>query len=69
VNQRVVAFAGFHDNVATATTVAAGGSAARDKLLTTEGQAAVAAVTGLYSDCGFVDKHGGKPLLVVGKPS
>src|ERR1035438_857039 len=45
VHQRIVALAGFHDDVAALATVAAGGTAARDKLLPAKGHAAIAAVS------------------------
>ena len=64
VDERVVALAGFHDDVAALAAVAAGRAAAGDELLAAEGQAAVAAVAGFDSDCGFVDEH--RWLLVVG---
>ena len=57
VDQRVVAFAGFHDDVAAAAAVAAGGAAARNKLLPAEGHAAVATVAGLDANYRFVNKH------------
>jgi hypothetical protein len=55
-----VALAGFHDDVATLAAVAPGWASAGNKLLPAEGEAAVAAVAGLYADCGFIDEHGGK---------
>src|ERR1700722_17403033 len=58
VHQRVVALAGFHDDVATLTAVAAGRSAARNELLPPEGHAAIAPVPGLDSNFGLIDKHG-----------
>ena len=45
------------DDVAALAAVAAVGSALRDELLATEADAAVAAVTGLQYNLGFVDKH------------
>ena len=48
VHQRVVALAGFHDDIAAAAAVAAGRAAARHELLAPEGHAAVAAVAGLH---------------------
>ncbi len=58
MHERVVALAGFHDDVAALAAIAAGGPAARDKLLPAECHAAVAAVAGLYLDFCFVDEHG-----------
>ena len=57
VDERVVALAGFHEDVAALAAVAAGGSAARDKLLAAEGHAAIAAVAGLDSNFRFIDEH------------
>ena len=45
------------DDVAALAAVAAVGSALRDEFLATEADAAVAAVTGLQFNLGFVDKH------------
>ena len=57
VDERVVALAGFHDDIAAAAAVAARGAAARDELLAAEGEASVAAVASLYADIGFVNEH------------
>ena len=57
MDERVVALAGFHDDVAALAAVAAGGAAAGNEFLAAEGQAAVAAVAGFHSDFGFVDEH------------
>src|SRR6476620_2697227 len=57
MHQRVVPFAGFHDDVATTTTVATGRAAAGDKFLPAEGHAAVAPVPGLDATHCFVNKH------------
>jgi CBS domain-containing protein len=62
VDERVVALAGFHDDVATLAAVPARGAPAGDKLLPAESETAVAAVAGFDSDCGFVDKHGNAGL-------
>ena len=58
VHQRVVAFAGLHDDVAALAAVAARGAAARNELLPAEGHAAVAAVAGFDPNFCLVDKHG-----------
>jgi hypothetical protein len=58
MDERVVALAGLHDDVAAAAAVAARGSAAGHKLLPPEGHAAVAAVAGLYANFCFIDEHG-----------
>src|ERR1700757_1372335 len=63
MDQRVVALAGFHDDVAAAPAVAAGGAAARDELLAAKGHAAIAAVTGLYPNFGFIDEHRGQSVV------
>src|SRR5579884_3348634 len=69
VHQRIVALARFHDDVATFSTIAAGGPATRNKLLPAEGNAAIAAIAGLYADCGLINKHpvpeGAPPLSLV----
>ena len=62
MNQRVVALARLHDDVAAASAVAARGAPARHKLLAPEGHAAVAAVAGLHADFGFIDKHRGSAI-------
>src|ERR1700728_2075674 len=59
VHQGIVAFAGFHDDVAALATVAAGGTPPRDKLLPAKGHAAIAAVSGLDPNFRLIDKHGG----------
>ena len=57
VHQRIVAFAGLHDDVAAFAAVSARGAAARDKLLPAEGHAAIAAVACFDPDFCLVDKH------------
>ncbi len=57
VDQRVVALAGFHDDVATLAAVAAGGASAGNELFAAKRETAVAAVAGFDSNCGFVDEH------------
>src|SRR6266568_5840407 len=57
MNQRVVSLARFHDDVATLAAVATRGSPARNKLLPSKGKAAVAAVSSLHANCGFIDEH------------
>ena len=57
MDERVVALAGFHDDVATLAAVTARGAAAGNELLPAKGETAVAAVAGFHSDCGFVDEH------------
>ena len=58
MHQRVVALAGFHDDVAATAAVAARRAAARDILLAPECEASVAAVASLYTNFGFIDEHG-----------
>src|SRR5215469_1998390 len=48
VYQRVVALAGFHDDVAAASAITAGRSSTRDKLLAAESDNPVAAIAGLH---------------------
>src|SRR5262249_61249500 len=57
VDQRVVALAGLHDHVATASAIATGWAAARDKLLPAEGHAAVSAPARFHPDYCLVNKH------------
>ena len=47
MDERIMALAGFHHNVAAAAAVAAGRAAARNKLLPAKGHASVATVAGL----------------------
>jgi hypothetical protein len=58
MNQRVVALAGFHDDVSALAAIAAGWTTARDELLPAKGKAAVAAVACFDSDYGLIDEHG-----------
>jgi hypothetical protein len=53
---------GFHDHIAAVAAIASGRSAARNKLLATEGHAAITSVTGFYSYFRFVDKHFASPV-------
>lgn len=57
VEQRVMALGRFHNNVATAATIAARGTASRNKLFAAEGHAAITTVTGFYADFRFINKH------------
>jgi hypothetical protein len=57
VHERIVAFAGFHDDVATASTIPSRRTAAGNELLATKRNTAVAAVTSLYADLCLIDKH------------
>ena len=57
MHQRVVALAGFHDDVAAFAAITARGAPARNELLPAKGQAAVAAVASFDSDYGLVDEH------------
>ena len=58
MDEGVVALGADHDDVAAASAVAAGGTAAGDEFFAAEGHAAVAAVAGFYFDFCFIDKHG-----------
>lgn len=58
VDERVVALRADHDNVAAATAIAAGGTAAGNELLSAEGHAAVSAVSGFDANFCFIDEHG-----------
>jgi hypothetical protein len=57
MDERIVALAGFHDDIATAAAVAAGGASARDKFLPPKGHASVAPVACLNPDYCFINKH------------
>src|SRR5262245_30078295 len=57
MNERVMALAGFHHNVAAASAIAAGRPAARDELLPAEVHASVATVAGLDPNDRFITKH------------
>jgi hypothetical protein len=57
MDERVVALAGLHHNVAAAASVASGRAAARNKLLPAKGHAPIATVTGLDPDDCFINKH------------
>ena len=60
MNQRVVALAGFHQNVAAASAIAARRAAAGHELLAPEGHAAIAAVAGFDANFCFVNEHEGQ---------
>ena len=57
MDERVVALAGFHNNIAATAAIAAGRAAAWDKLLTAKGHASVATVAAFNPDDRFVNKH------------
>ena len=57
MHQRVVALAGFHDDVAALAAVAAGRSSTRNKLLPAEGEAAIATIARFHPDFCLIDKH------------
>ena len=57
MHQRVVAFAGLHDDVAALAAISTRRAAARDELLPAEGHAAIAAVPSFDPDFCLVDKH------------
>ena len=57
MDERIVPLAGFHHDVAATAAIAAGGSAARDKLLPAKGHASVATVAAFDPDDCFVNKH------------
>ncbi len=65
MNQRVMALARLHDDVAAMAAVAAGRAAAGDKFLAPEGHASIATVASFYSNFNFVQEHF---LLVVSVP-
>src|ERR1700731_1874161 len=57
MDERIVALTGLHDDIPAPATVAAGRTAARDKLLPAKGHAPVATVAGLNPDNCFINKH------------
>jgi hypothetical protein len=57
VNQRVVPFARFHDDIAAASAITARGAAPWNKLLSPESNAPVAPVPSLYTNPSFIDEH------------
>ena len=57
MHERVVALARFHPDVAALAAIAARRPAARHEFLPPERHAAVAAIPGLDSNFGFIDKH------------
>src|SRR6266567_1058980 len=58
VDERVVALAGLHDDIAALAAVAAGRPAPRDKFFPPKGHAAIAAVPSLDPDFCLINKHG-----------
>src|SRR4029077_11031231 len=65
-HQRVVALAGFHDHVAALATISTRRPAPWDKLLTSEGHAAIAAIPCLAPNFAFVDEHESRWSCFVG---
>ena len=57
VNQGVVPLARLHDDIAAASAISAGGTAAGNKFLPPEGHAAVAAVPCLHTNSSLIDEH------------
>ena len=57
MDQRIVPFARFHDDIAAASAIAARGAAAGNKLLPPEGNAPVAAIPSLHPNSSLIDKH------------
>src|ERR1019366_2571778 len=57
MDQRIVALARFHPDVAALAAIAARRPAARNVLLPPERHAAVAAIASLHSNFGFIDEH------------
>ena len=57
VNQGIVPLARFHDDVAAASAIATGRTAAGNKFLPPEGHAAIAAVPSLHPNSSFIDEH------------
>jgi hypothetical protein len=59
LDQSVLVLGGHYEDVAAAAAVAAAGASARDVLLAAEGQAAIAAISGLDQDANFIYEHWG----------
>jgi hypothetical protein len=57
VNQRIMPLARLHDDVASASAIAAGRTAPRNKLLPPEGNASIAAIPRLDANPGLINKH------------
>jgi hypothetical protein len=57
MDERIVALARLHDDVAAATTIAAGGSPSGHEFFPAKGHASVASIAGFYFDLCFIDKH------------
>ena len=57
MNERVMALARFHHDVAAAASVAAGGPTARDELLPAKSHTTVATVAGLDPNDRLINKH------------
>src|SRR5205823_5065260 len=57
VHQRIVALAGFHDDIAAVASVSARWPATGHEFFAAKGHAAVAAVAGLYANSCFVYEH------------
>src|ERR1041385_3061803 len=60
MNQRVMTLARLHDDVAALTAISARRTAARNKLLPPESDAAISAVACFYANCGFINEHDGQ---------
>ncbi len=57
IDQRIVSLAGFEDDTAAVSPVAAGRSAAGNELFPAKGHTSITPVTGFYPNFGFIDKH------------
>ncbi len=57
VDQRVVPFARFHDDIAAASAIPAGGAAAGNKFLPPERNATVASIPSLDANSSLIDEH------------
>src|ERR1700745_1932394 len=64
VHQRVVAFAGLHDDITAFAPVTARRSPAWNELLAPEGDTAVAAISGFNANFGFINEHRFEPWAV-----
>src|SRR5205814_8803678 len=57
MHQRIVPFAGFHNDIATASAIAARRTTARNKLFAAKGNNSIHTITGFHANSGFIDEH------------
>ena len=62
MDERVMAFARFHDDIAAPAPIPARRSAPRHKLLPAECHTSISAATSFDANCRFINEHSTKPL-------